>query len=77
MAKSNFKIAYVKRGSESLWRDYWKSGGPTEEAQAASENGSLGLSEFVTASNLREAIAAVQLKHPDCTVMLEGSGRIG
>ena len=68
---SRFKLAIVKRGKETLWRNYWISSetkGTADEAPSG-----LGRTEVVKAESLNEAIKAVQVRHPDCTVMLAGS----
>jgi hypothetical protein len=67
---SKFKVAIVKRGNEALWRDYWINNGSEGTAEDAPEE--LGRTEVVEASSLDDAINFVQLKHPDCTVMLAG-----
>jgi hypothetical protein len=77
MARSNFHIAYVERGMEQLWRQYWVTGEKTAEVLAAHKAGHFGRVEYLVAANLREAIAEVQRRHPTCTVMREGSARSG
>ena len=77
MAKSNFKIAYVTRGMEQLWRAYWVTNQHSEEVLAAHRAGELGRVEIIVAARLADAIAQVERLHPDCTVMRQGSGRIG
>ena len=67
---SKFKVAVVKRGKEALWRDYWinsQTKGTADEAPSG-----LGRTEVVEAETLDEAIKAVKVRHPDCTVMLAG-----
>jgi hypothetical protein len=66
-----FKVAIVKRGREDSWRDYWindQTEGTADEAPYE-----LGHTEVVEADSLDEAIKAVEVRHPDCTVMLAGS----
>lgn len=65
-----FKVAIVKRGKEALWRDYWINNQSTGTADEAPSG--LGRTEVVEAECLDEAIHAVQVRHPDCTVMLAG-----
>lgn len=66
-----FKVAIVKRGKEAPWRDYWikdQTKGTADEAPSG-----LGRTEVVEAESLDEAINAVKVRHPDCTVMLAGA----
>lgn len=77
MAGSNFHIAYVERGMEHLWRQFWVTGEKTPEVVSAHEAGHLGRVEYLVAPNLRAAIAEVQRRHPNCTVMRDGCGRLG
>ena len=65
-----FKIAIVERGKEALWRDYWINSGSKGTADAAPSE--LGRTEVVEAASVAEAIDAIQLRHPDCAVMLAG-----
>jgi hypothetical protein len=67
---ARFKIAIVEGGQEALWRKYWIASGSKGTADAAPVG--LGRSEVVEAGTVCEAVAAVQLMHPDCTVMLAG-----
>lgn len=67
---SKFKVAIVKRGKEVLWRDYWINSGSQGTADEAPSE--LGRTEVVEAVSLDDAINAVQVRHPDCTVMLAG-----
>jgi hypothetical protein len=76
-ARSNFHIASVERGLEPLWREYWESGEKTAAGLAAHAAGKLRGVEYPEAANLRAAIAEVGRRHPDCTVMREGAGRMG
>ena len=77
MARSNYKSAYVDHGYEGAWRAFWVSGEITDEVKAANAAGHLGRVEFVVAGKLEEAIAKVRHLHPGCTIMREGSSRIG
>lgn len=66
----SYKIAIVERGKEDLWRSYWiESGSKGSEEVAPS---ALGRIEVVEAPTVDEAIATIQRKHPDCSVMLAG-----
>lgn len=77
MARSNYQIAYVERGYEQAWRAYWVGGEITNEVIAAHAAGHLGRVEIIAAGRLEDAIALVRQHHPSCTVMREGSSRIG
>ena len=68
LLRSRETVARVAR--EALWRDYWINSGSKGTADAAPSE--LGRTEVVGATNLEEAIDAVQPRHPDCTVMLAG-----
>lgn len=46
MAKSLFKVAYVERGMEALWRDFWMEKEPSNQARKAHEDGHLGRVEL-------------------------------
>lgn len=70
MGKSIFKVAIVKRGKESLWRDYWSNSEKKGDANSAPPG--LGCLETVEATSADEAVKIVQRKHSDCTVMLAG-----
>ena len=76
MARSNYKIAYVERGKDRLWRQFWVNGNNGEEVSAAHRAGYLGRTEHLVAASLEAAIAEVQRRHPGCTIMREGSGRL-
>ena len=65
-----FKIAIVERGQENVWRKYWISSGSTGTAEEAPDG--LSRTEVVEAATVDEAIAAVQRRHPNFTVMLAG-----
>ena len=77
LPKSIYRIAFVERGQEDIWRKYWLR--PTElsaNAQSANCNGALGRTDLVEASNLEDALAIVQGRHSNCTVMPEGSEKV-
>lgn len=77
MPKAIYKIAFVERGKEGMWRKFWNTPGAlSTNAQAGNRDGSLGRSDIVEAKNLEEAMAIVQGRHANCTVMAEGSARI-
>jgi len=65
-----FKIAVVELGQEARWRKYWIDSDSKGNADAAP--GGLGRTEVIEAATVTEAVEAVQLMHPDCTVMLAG-----
>jgi hypothetical protein len=65
-----FKIALVERGKEGLWRKYWVTSGSEGTAQEAPAG--LGRTEIVEAATVEDAVRAITLQHPECTVMLAG-----
>ena len=65
-----FKIAVVERGQEARWRAYWLDSDSKGNADAAPPG--LGRTEIIEAATVTEAVEAVELMHPDCTVMLAG-----
>ena len=67
MARSQYKISIVERGAEAQWRSFWVDGIGTNPGRTALKE----------ARNLEEAIRLVQDENPGCTVMREGSSRIG
>jgi hypothetical protein len=78
MARSNYKVAFVERGYEHHWREYWVTGGELSAAtKKAHSEGRLGRTEIIPANTEVEAIRRVEEMHPDCVVMREGTGRIG
>ena len=77
LPKSIYRIAFVERGQEDIWRKYWLR--PTElsaNARSANRNGALGRTDLVEASSLEEALAIVQGRHSNCSVMPEGSEKV-
>ena len=78
LPKSVYRIAFVERGREDIWRKYWLR--PAElsaNAQSANRNGALGgRTVLVEASSLEEALAIVQGRHSNCSVMPEGSKKV-
>ena len=78
LTRSVYRIAFVESGKEDIWRKFWmRPGELSKNAQSANRNGSLGRSDLVEAESLEEAMALVQRRHSKCTVMAEGSERIG
>ena len=72
-----FRIAFVERGQEGIWRKYWlRPSELSKNARSANRNGALGRSDLVEADNLEAALALVRQRHERCTVMPEGSARI-
>ena len=65
----SYKVAIVERGKEALWRRYWIK---DSEGTADAAPSTLGRTEVVEAASVEEAIAIVQRKHPNSTVMLAG-----
>lgn len=77
MANSFYKIAYVERGDEELWRKFWVTGEHTARVKKAHEEGRLGHADFIEASSLNDAMSTVVRKHPGASIMAEGSDRVG
>jgi len=72
-----FRIAFVDRGQEEIWRKFWLR--PTElskNARSANRNGALGRNDLVEAESLEDALATAQVRHGGCTVMPEGSAMV-
>jgi hypothetical protein len=77
MAGSLYKIAFVQRGEEEIWRKYWLNPRQlSKNAQSANRSGALGRTDLVEADSLEEALAIAQRRHSHCTVMPEGSEEI-
>jgi hypothetical protein len=77
LTDSLYKIAFVQRGQEEIWRKYWLH--PRElsrNAQSANRNGALGRTDLVEAASLEDALAIAQSRHSNCTVMPEGCRKI-
>jgi hypothetical protein len=71
------RIAFVKRGQEDIWRKYWLR--PTEvsaNARSANREGALSRTDLVEAASFEEALALVQGRHSNCSVMPEGSEKV-
>jgi len=72
LPNSVYRIAFVERGQEDIWRKYWLR--PAElSARSANRNGALGRTDLVEAASLEEALAIVRGRHSNCTAMPEGS----
>jgi hypothetical protein len=77
VSRSLYRIAFVARGQEDIWRKYWLN--PAElskNAQSANRAGALGRTDLVEACSLEEAVAIAGRRHSNCTVMAEGSQKI-
>ena len=77
LPKSVYRIAFVQRGQEEIWRKYWLR--PAElsaNARSANRNGALGRTDLVEAFSLEEALAIVQGRHSNCTAMPERSEKV-
>ena len=77
MVRFIFKIVFVERGQEALWRGWvTMAGGSTRYSPSASHRELLGRYELIEAHDIEEAVEIMQGRFPDCTVMREGSERI-
>ena len=74
---SKFKIAYVERGYENAWRDFWVNGHRSAETMKAHAAGKLGQTEIIEAKSMNDAMTKVRAKFPDHVIMPDGSSRIG
>ena len=77
MVRFIFKIVFVERGPEALWRGWITiAGGATRYSPSAGDRDLLGRYELIEAHDIEEAVEITQRRFPDCTVMREGSERI-
>ena len=67
MVRFIFRIVFVQRGQEALWRGW---------AEPRQADHSIGKCELVEAHDIEEAVQIVERRYPDFTVMREGSERI-
>src|SRR5438270_4125654 len=71
-----FKIVFVERGQEALWRGWVSLGESNRHTHWASDGRSIGRCELIEAHDIEEAVQIAQRRYPDCTVMRESSERI-
>lgn len=71
-----FKVAFVERGQEALWRTSVGSGEIRSPCRPAIRNRSVGRSELIEAHHIEEAVEITQRRYPDCTVMREGTEKV-
>lgn len=77
MVRFIFKVVFVERGQEALWRGWVAStGGTYRYSPSADHRDSLGRYELIEAHDMEEAVKITQRRYPHCTVMREGSERI-
>lgn len=67
MVRFIFRIVFVRRGDEALWRGW---------AESRRADHSIGRCELIEAHDIEEAVQTVERRYPDFTVMREGSERI-
>jgi hypothetical protein len=69
-----FKVTFVERGQEALWRGW----GPPSEIRGLSERARrpIGQCELIEAHHIEEAVQIIQRRYPDCTVMRSGSEKV-
>lgn len=77
MAKATYSIAIVDPENVRLWRGFWIAGEKSPDIERAAKKGLLGQNELQEAGNLEDAIRLVQKKHPNKTIMREGSSKVG
>ena len=71
-----FKVVFVERGQEALWRGWVSRSVSSRHTHWASGGRSVGRCELIEAHDMEEAVQIAQGRYPDCTVMREGSERI-
>ena len=71
-----FKVAFVERGQEALWRGSMGSCNYYSHGRAAIGNAPIGRCELVEAHHIEEAVQITQRRYPDCTVMREGTEKL-
>jgi hypothetical protein len=76
MVQFIFKVVFVARGQEALWRGWVSPGDQHRRSHSASGPRSIGRSELIEAHDIEEAVQITQRRYPDCTVMREGTERI-
>ncbi|MFL6733435.1 MAG: hypothetical protein ACJ8EY_01925 [Sphingomicrobium sp.] len=76
MIRFIFKIAFVERGQEALWRGAVGRGEQYGRMMGDGGFQPVGRSELIEAHHIEDAIQILQERYPDCTVMREGSERI-
>lgn len=77
MVRFIFKVVFVERGQEALWRGWVTlAGGSSRYSPSARYRETLGRYEIIEAHDIEEAVEITQRRYPYCTVMREGSERI-
>ena len=77
MVRFIFKVVFVERGQEALWRGWVAlAGGSYRYSPSADHRDSLGRYELIEAHVIEEAVEITQRRYPHCTVMREGTERI-
>lgn len=73
----HFNVPIVRRELLSLWRDFWTSPEPSDEAKKANADGSLGQSIDVQAKSKHEAAKLAESKRPGYVAILNSIERMG
>ena len=76
MVQFIFKVVFVERGQEALWRGSASARELYRDMRAANGRRSIGRCELIEAHEIEEAVQITQRLYPDCTVMREGCERI-
>ena len=71
-----FKVVFVERGQEALWRGWVSLGASSRHTQWAAHGRSIARCELIEAHDIEEAVQIAQRRYPDCAVMRESSERI-
>ena len=71
-----YLVPIVKRELLPLWREYWESGPPSDEAIEQNKDGSLGLSVDVKARNTREAAKIAEDENPGHVAIVESIQKV-
>ena len=71
-----FKVAFVERGQEALWRGSIGSSNYRSHCQAAIGDAPIGRCELIEAHHIEEAVQITQRRYPDFTVMREGTEKV-
>ena len=70
-----FKVAFVERGQEALWRG-WVAPNEVANRFDPMTGHRPGRCELIEAHHIEEAVQITQRRYPDCTVMREGTEKV-
>lgn len=68
-----FKIVYVQRGQEAVWRGWAE---PDPDSEPHFDRRSIGKCELIEAHDIEGAVQIAKRRYPDCSVMREGCERL-